>query len=71
MYASPSVIKIIMSRKIGCSRHGENMNAYRILVKKPEVKRPLRKSKCRWEDNTKMYLREIEDGVVWTGFICL
>jgi hypothetical protein len=34
-------------------------NAYRILVGKPEGKRPLGKLRRRWEDNIKMYLREI------------
>jgi hypothetical protein len=38
---------------------GEKMNAYRILVGKPEVKRPLGRPRCRWEDNIKMDLREI------------
>jgi hypothetical protein len=40
--------------------------AYRILVGKPEGKRPLRRPRCRWMDNIKMDLREIEwDGVDW------
>jgi hypothetical protein len=39
--------------------HGEKRTEYRILVLKPKRKRPLRKSKCMWEDNTKMYLREV------------
>jgi hypothetical protein len=34
-----------------CSMHGEVRNVYRILVRKPEVKKPLGKPKCRWEDN--------------------
>jgi hypothetical protein len=67
MYVSPSVIKMITSRKIGCdracSRHEENMNVYRILVEKLEGKRPLKKSKCRWEDDIKMDFREIG----WSG----
>jgi hypothetical protein len=33
---------------------GENRNAYRILIGKPEVKGPLRRPICRWEDNIKM-----------------
>jgi hypothetical protein len=39
---------------------GEKMNAYRILVGKPEGKRPLGKRRRRWVDNIKMDLREIE-----------
>jgi len=38
---------------------GEMRNAYNILVGKPEGKRPLRRPKCRCEDNTGMDLREI------------
>jgi cell wall assembly regulator SMI1 len=35
-------------------------NVYKILVGKPEGKRPLGRPRCRWEDNTRMDLREIE-----------
>jgi hypothetical protein len=38
----------------------ETMNAYRILVGKPEGKRPLGRPRRRWMDNIKMDLREIE-----------
>jgi hypothetical protein len=48
---------------------GETRNAYRILVGKPEGKRPLEKPICRWVDNIKMDLRE--DGMVWIGLIWL
>ena len=34
----------------------------RVLVRKPEGKRPLGRPRCRWEDNTKMYLQEIGEG---------
>jgi hypothetical protein len=45
---------------------GETMNAYRILVGKPEGKRPLKRPRRRWVDNIKLNLREIEwDGVDW------
>jgi hypothetical protein len=41
-------------------------NAYRILVGKPEGKRPLRRPRCRWVDNIKIDLREIVwDGMDW------
>jgi hypothetical protein len=44
----------------------ETRNAYRILVGKPEGKRPLGRPKHRWVDNIKIYLREIEwGGVNW------
>jgi hypothetical protein len=41
----------------------ENMNACLILVGKPEGKRPLGRPRCRWVDNIKIDLREIE----WNG----
>jgi hypothetical protein len=49
---------------------GKKRNAYRILVGKPEGKRPLRRPRWRWVGNIKIYLREIGwDGMVWTGSI--
>jgi hypothetical protein len=45
---------------------GERRNACRILVGKPEEKRPLGRLRRRWVDNIKMDLREIElDGMEW------
>jgi hypothetical protein len=38
---------------------GEKRNAYRILMGKPEEKRPLGRPRCRWMDNIKMDLREV------------
>ena len=40
---------------------------YRVLVGKPEGKRPLGRPKRRWEDNIKMYLQKVGCGGVWTG----
>jgi hypothetical protein len=52
-----------------CSTNGEKKNAYRILVGKPECKRPLARPRRRWMDNIKMDLREIGwdnmDGFIW------
>jgi hypothetical protein len=48
------------------ARMGETRNAYMILVGKPEGKRPLGRPRCRWVDNIKIYLSEIEwDGIDW------
>jgi hypothetical protein len=40
-----------------CSTNGEKKHAYRILVGKPEGKRPLGRPRHRWEDNIRMDLR--------------
>jgi hypothetical protein len=49
-----------------CSTNGETRNAYRILVGKPEGKRPLGRPRRRWVDNIKMDLREIGwNGMDW------
>jgi hypothetical protein len=49
-----------------CGTHGERRGAYRVLVGRPEGKRPLRRPSHRWEDNIKMDLREIGiDGANW------
>jgi hypothetical protein len=39
-----------------CCLNAENMNAYRILVGKPEGKRPLGRTRCRWEDSIRWIL---------------
>jgi hypothetical protein len=47
-----------------CSTNGKRRLAYRILVGKPEGKRPLERPRRRWVDNIKIYLREIGlDGI--------
>jgi hypothetical protein len=49
-----------------CSTNGKKGNAYKILMAKPEGKRPLGRPKRRWVDNIKMDLREIEwGGIYW------
>jgi hypothetical protein len=67
LYSSPSIIIMIKSRRMRWAVHvvimGEKKNAYRILVGKPEGKRPLGRSRHRWMDNIKTDLRDI----VWGG----
>jgi hypothetical protein len=50
------------------ARIGERRGAYRALVGKPERRRPLGRPRRRWENNTKVDLREVGWGV-WTGSI--
>jgi hypothetical protein len=72
LYSSPSIIRIIKSRRMkltGCvARMGEKMNAYRLLVGKPEGKRPLGRPRRRWMDNIRMDLGDVGWGDVdWIG----
>jgi len=41
---------------------GERRGIFRVLVGKPESKRPLGRPRCRWEDNIKMDLQEVGCG---------
>jgi hypothetical protein len=51
-----------------CSTNGEERNAYRLLVGKPEGKRPLGRPRRRWVDNIRMDLGEVGWGDVdWIG----
>jgi hypothetical protein len=72
LYFSPITIRIIMSRKMSWAGHvarmGEKRNVHRLLVRKPEGKRPLGRPRRMWIDNIKMDLLEIGLNVVdWIG----
>jgi hypothetical protein len=72
LYSSPSIIRIIKSRRMRWAEHvarmGEERNACRLLVGKPEGKRPLGRPRRRWVDNIKIDLLEIGwGGVDWIG----
>jgi hypothetical protein len=62
-YSSPDIIRQIISWRMRWAGHvarmGEGRNVYRVLVGKPERKRPLGRPSRRWEDEIKMDLREI------------
>ena len=45
-----------------CSAYGEDRGVQRVLVGKPEGKRPLGRPRHRWEDNIKMNLQEVGGG---------
>jgi hypothetical protein len=71
LYFSPSIIRMIKSRRMRWAGHvahmGEKLKAYRVLVGKPEGNRPLETLRCRWEDNITMDF----DGMRWTGLVLL
>jgi hypothetical protein len=72
LYSSPSIIRIIKSRRMRWAGHvarmREKRNVYRLLVGKPEGKRPLGRPRRRWIDNIEMELLEIGLNVVdWIG----
>jgi hypothetical protein len=84
LYSSPNVVRVIKSRRMRWAGHvarmGEWRGVYRVLVGRPEGKRPLGRPNCRWEDNIKMDLREIgideanwiqlaQDRVQWRAFV--
>jgi hypothetical protein len=69
-HSSPDIIRQIKSRSIRWVGHVELMaegrNVYRVLMGKPEGKRPLESPRRRWEDGLKMDMREIGwGGVEW------
>jgi len=47
---------------------GQGRGMYRVLVGKPEGKRPLGRPRRRWQDNINMDLQEVWGGVVGTGW---
>jgi hypothetical protein len=63
LYSSPSIIKTIKARRMRWAGHVERMrekrNAYRLLVGKPEGRRPLGRSRLRWLDNIRIDLVEV------------
>jgi hypothetical protein len=69
LYFSPSIIRIIKTRRRRwaghVSRMGEKRNAYRLLVGKPEGRRPLGRPRRRWLDGIRMDLVDLWTGLVW------
>jgi hypothetical protein len=53
------------------STYEEKRNACRILMGKPEGKRPLGRARRGWVDNTKIYLKQILGSMEWTGLFWL
>jgi hypothetical protein len=66
LYASPSIFRVIKSRIMSwagyVARMGASRGVYRVLVGKPEVKRPLGRPRLGWEGNIKMDRQELLRG---------
>jgi len=66
LHSSPNILQVIKSRRMRWAGHvackGERRGVYRVLVGKPEGKRPLGRPRRRWEDNIKMDLQEVGCG---------
>jgi hypothetical protein len=79
LYSSTRIIRMIQLRKVRWAEHvarmGKKRNEYRILVGKPQGKRPLERPRRRWVDNIKMDLRErkwdgvAQDRLQWSALV--
>ena len=73
LYSSPNTVRVIKSRRMRwagyVTRLGEEIEVYRVLVGKPEGRRPLVRPRRRWVDNIRMDLQEVGCGYMdWIGF---
>ena len=64
LYFLPNIVRVVKWRRWAghVARMGEGRGMYRVLVGKPEGKRPLGRPRRRWEDNIKMDLQEVRGG---------
>jgi hypothetical protein len=66
LYPLPSIVRVVKSRRMRWSGHvvrmGEERGVHRVLVGKPEGKRPLGRPRRRWEDNIKMNVEDVGGG---------
>jgi hypothetical protein len=84
LYSSLNIVRVIKSTRMKWAGHvvcmGEGKGVDRVLVGRPEGKRPLGRPRCRWDDNIKLDLREIginganwiqpaQDRVKWQAFV--
>ena len=72
LYSSPSIVQVIKSRRMRWAGHvarmEEGRGVHKVLVRKPEGKRPLGRPIRRWEDNIKMDLEAVGRGCGdWMG----
>jgi hypothetical protein len=72
LYSSPNIIRVIKTRRMvregHVARMGESRGTYRVLVRKPEGKKPIGRSRRRWENNIKMDLQEV-GWRAWIGLV--
>ena len=70
LHSLPNIVRVVKSRRMRWAGHlarmGQGRGVHRVLVGRPEGKRPLGRPRHRWEDNIKMDLQEV-GGVVRTG----
>jgi hypothetical protein len=66
LYSLPNIVRVVKSRRMRwagqVARMGEERWVHRVLVGKPEGKRPLGRPGRRWEDNIKMDVQEVGGG---------
>jgi hypothetical protein len=66
LYPTPNILRVIKSRRMRWAGHvarmEEGRGVHKVLVGKPEGKRPLGRQRRRWEDNIKMDLQEVGRG---------
>ena len=66
LYSLPNIVRVLKSRRMRWAGHmarmGEDRGVHRVLVGKPEGKRPLGRPRRRWEDNIKMDPQEVGGG---------
>ena len=72
LYCSPNIVRVIKWRRMRWAGHvarmGEERGVYRVLVGKPEGRRPLGRPRRRWVDNIRMDLQEVGCGYMdWIG----
>jgi hypothetical protein len=69
LYSLPNIVWVVKSRRMRwagyVARMGEERGVHRVLVGKPEGKRPLGRPRRRWEDNIKMNLQKVWGGGSW------
>ena len=58
LYSLPNIVRVVKSRRMRWAGHVDR-GVHRMLVGKPEGKRPLGRPRRRWEDNIKMYLKDV------------